>query len=463
MMKDMMRSLNQKMFLLTREEREYVQYTLELEQVLSALEEHLHESNDPAEVVRNALVTACQFYGGDWAGFLDIDMDLNLWTPYMWYNINPNDRTNQLLREFESSEFLYHWVAAMKENRPLMVPDCEAVKDAYPHEYEMYQRLHMHSVIAVSVKPFPTGFLVVRNPSRHLNQSSMLQMLAFVIIKGVSEKQMLDSAKQAWSPEDIANNNDIIINLFGGMEIYTSRGVVRESELKSPKISKMLTYLLLHPTRIVPPREIAETIWPEEASEQANPGQNMKHLIYRLRQHFLLLLDEQIVESTAYGYRLNPKLRIMSDIQQFDKYKEAAYGTASVISKVEFLKKALELYKGPVLASAAGDHWLVPVATHYSLEYLSVANELLKTLAELKDYSGVHYHAVRTLNQVPGNVTAHYWLIYAAYHQGSTEMAKIALREAEQVLTKEEYAELVSQLKKLRDMPFSITPSRAIL
>ena len=343
---NMLKSIQQKMVFLTKEEKEYVQYTLELERVLSAMEEHLHESNDPEEIVQHALVTACQFYGGDWAGFLDIDLDLNIWTPYMWYNTNPHDRTNKLLREFESSDFLYRWVAAMKENRPLIVKDCEAVKDEYPHEYEMYQRLGMKSVIAVSVKPFPTGFLVVRNPTRYQNQSSMLQMIAFVIIKGVSEKQLLDSAKQAWSPEDIKNSNDVIIHLFGEMEIYTSKGVVREGDLKSPKISRLLAYLLMHPKRVIPPREIAETIWPDEALEQDNPGQNMKHLIYRLRQHFALLLDEQIIESTPYGYRLNPKLHFMTDLQQFEKYKEAANSTASIISKVDFLKKALRLYKG---------------------------------------------------------------------------------------------------------------------
>jgi len=105
----------------------------------------------------------------------------------MWYNSKPEDKTTDFLQEFESSEFLYRWVRAMKENKPMIVADCGEVKEVYPHEYEMYRRLGMRSVIAVSVKPFPTGFVVVRNPTRYITHSSMLQMLAFVIIKGVSE------------------------------------------------------------------------------------------------------------------------------------------------------------------------------------------------------------------------------------------------------------------------------------
>ena len=72
---------------------EYIQYTQELEQTLSVLEAHLHESDNPDEIILHALETACDFYNGDWAGFLEIDLELGLWTPYIWFNKNPDDKT----------------------------------------------------------------------------------------------------------------------------------------------------------------------------------------------------------------------------------------------------------------------------------------------------------------------------------------------------------------------------------
>lgn len=150
------------------EEKEYTRYAIEVERTLTKLEARLHNSDDPEEIAKMALKTACEFYQGDWAGLLEVDMDLNIWTPFWWYNPHPNDLTVEALNEFESSEYLYRWVAAMRENHAIVVPDAEAIKDEWPGEYDIYKRLDVRSVIGVPVKPRPVAFLVVRNPQRYI-------------------------------------------------------------------------------------------------------------------------------------------------------------------------------------------------------------------------------------------------------------------------------------------------------
>ena len=435
---------------------EYIQYTQELEQTLSVLEAHLHESDNPDEIILHALETACDFYNGDWAGFLEIDLELGLWTPYIWFNKNPDDKTTIMLNEIESADFLYRWVTAMKNNLPIIVEDREQIKKDFPDEYEMYQRLRIHSVLAVPVKPRPTGFLAVRNPKRYIDRSSMLQMLAFVVLAIANEKKLLDSAKLAWSPENITNETDILFHLFGELEVYTSQGVLHEADLKSPKIIRLLAYMLLGSRRFFTARELAETLRPDEAFDQENPGKNIKTLIYRLRQVFSMISEQDLIESTPYGYRLNPKLNIMTDLQEFDRYLRSAQDTASITGKIDLLKKAVSVYRGNILGSAAGEHWLIPTSSHYNLKYLGAVNELLKTLAELKDYAGVHQYAAQALCIDPGNFRAYFWMIYSMYRQGATEMAKAELRAAEQHLTSEEYSELVQHLKKIKGLPIDI-------
>ena len=435
---------------------EYIQYTQELEQTLSVLEAHLHESDNPDEIILHALETACDFYNGDWAGFLEIDLELGLWTPYIWFNKNPDDKTTIMLNEIESADFLYRWVTAMKNNLPIIVEDREQIKKDFPDEYEMYQRLRIHSVLAVPVKPRPTGFLAVRNPKRYIDRSSMLQMLAFVVLAIANEKKLLDSANHAWSPENITNETDILFHLFGELEVYTSQGVLHEADLKSPKIIRLLAYMLLGSRRFFTARELAETLWPDEAFDQENPGKNIKTLIYRLRQVFSMISEQDLIESTPYGYRLNPKLNIMTDLQEFDRYLRSAQDTASITGKIDLLKKAVSVYRGNILGSAAGEHWLIPTSSHYNLKYLGAVNELLKTLAELKDYAGVHQYAAQALCIDPGNFRAYFWMIYSMYRQGATEMAKAELRAAEQHLTSEEYSELVQHLKKIKGLPIDI-------
>ena len=434
------------------EEKEYTQYAIAVERTLRQLEAHLHTSDDPEEIAMLSLKTACEFYQGDWAGILEVDMDLNIWTPFWWYNTNPDDKTVETLNEFESSEFLYRWVTAMRENHAVIVPDAETIKDEWPGEYNIYKRLSIQSIIGVPVKPRPVAFLVVRNPRRYVERSSMLQMLAFVVLSTVNEKKLMDSAKMALSPKDIKHDKDIVINFFGSMSIYTSKGVLREQDLKAPKCCRVVTYLMLNRKATHPPLEIASALWPNDTSDPDALSSNIRGLIYRFRQAFSLVSDYQLIESTPNGYRLNPELHITTDLQQFDKLWEAAQNATATSRKVELLKQAIDLYTGPVFENACDEHWIINLVNHYSLRYTGVVNELMAKLADAGDYSGIQQYATRALEVEPGNVKVRYWLIYSMYQLGSVEMARSEVERSKSILTSEEYDALVKFLKQGKEL-----------
>lgn len=435
------------------EQQQYIQYAVELEQALRILESGVHESDDPDEIMQSVMKCACEFYQGDWVGFLEVDLDLALWTPTVWYNPNPDDKTTELLQEFESAEFLHRWVVAMHENTPIIIEDIDAVKRDFPAEHRVLERLYVNTVLGVPVKPRPTGFLVVRNPKRYINRSSMLQLLAFVVLASVNDKKLMQSIKLTHSPDNIEHDTDIIINLFGNLEIYTSSGVLRESDLKSPKITRLLAFMLLNRKTTIPPRELAEALWPEEVLESDAPGQNLRALVFRLRQAFSLISEYQLIETAPNGYRFNPKLHIMTDLQMFDKYWDTAQRAVSTSAKVEILKSAMEIYKGDVLVSADAEPWITITARHYNVRYVGIVNELLKTLAEAGDLHNLHKYAAQSIGVEPGNVKAYYWMIYAIFHLGSSEVAESELELAERNLTDEEYDELVRALKEIHVIP----------
>lgn len=84
-------------------------------------------------------------------------------------------------------------------------------------------------------------------------------------------------------------------------------------------------------------------------------------------------------------------------------------------------------------------------------------------MAEVNDYSEIHLYATQSLSIEPGNMRAYYWLIYAMYRMGATEMAKSEVKEAERYLTREEYLELIRYLRQLKGIPFDIKTSKLIL
>lgn len=249
------------------EKEEYIQYAQEFESTLRLLEAQLHESDDSKEIIQNVMKTACEFYQGDWVGFLEVDLEMDMWTPYVWYNPNGDDMTETLLSEVESFEPFSRWLNAMNSNNALFVLSTEDLTDAPPQEMEMYQRLRIKKLLAVPIIPRPTGFFVVRNPQRYINRSSLLQMLGFVLLASINEHKLMQGMKMAISPDNIKRDTDVIIKLFGNLEMCTSGGVLRESELKSPKICRLIAYMVLNRKVTIPAREIVEAIWPEEVLE----------------------------------------------------------------------------------------------------------------------------------------------------------------------------------------------------
>ena len=158
-----------------------IQRAIDFENSINDLEAQLYYRRlSPKEVAQQVLRATCQFYDADWCGLIQVDLDLSLWTPFWWFNTGATDKTTLLTEEYESAEFLDRWVQAVRKGIPMVVLDAEVTKEAYPAEYNLYQRLGIRSVIAVSLEPRPVALLAVRNPKRYIQQTSMLRILAYV-------------------------------------------------------------------------------------------------------------------------------------------------------------------------------------------------------------------------------------------------------------------------------------------
>ena len=434
--------------LLKQYDEEYIRYCIEQEQVVSALEANLHTSDDPKEIAMQTLKTACAFYGGDWAGILEVDLDLDVWTPVWWYNPGVKDHTTQLMREFETAAVMRTWIKSMEQGQSINIPDTSAFKENRPEEYAVYQRLRAQSVIAAPFAPNPMGFLVIRNPSRYTTRASMMNILAYVLHRAMAQQKTLDSAKLSLSPEAIQNDKDIIINFFGDMEICTSQGILREKDFNSPKSSRVVTYLMLNRRAAHPPLAIHSALWQDDNTDPDAIGSNIRGCIYRFRQAFALISKHPLIESTTGGYRINPELNIMTDIDQFERLTKAAQQAVSVSQRVSLLKQAVELYRGPLYKAASDEHWIIGQVNHYRIQYASLVNELLTELAAAKDYTCVHHYAQMSIRIMPGNLRVYYWLIISLCYIGTLDLARQEWMRAKKALTVEEHEALTAMLKQ---------------
>ena len=424
---------------------EYIKYCIEQEQTISKLETCLHTTDDPKEIAMKTLKTACDFYGADWASVVDLDVSLGVWSHGWWHNPDPNITTIQYADEFENLRPMTSWIEALKKSEPIIVLDVNDPSVSVD-ERRVYEKLHAQSVMAFPYGPNPLGFFVLRNPTRYIGRISAMKTLAYVLHRALAQQKTIDRAKMALTPDDINSDTDVIVNLFGDMEICTSAGIWKEQDFKSPKCSRVVAYLLLQRKAAHSALGIADALYPEEDIDPETVNQNIRSYIYRFRRSLEPIFKYQLIEYTANGYRLNPNINVMTDLQKFDRLWEQSQKKLPVSQKTHILKRAIQLYRGTVFETACDDHWLVGIATEYKLKYIGLVNELLSILAKYDDYNGINTFAMQALKLTPENIKAYYWLIYAMYHSGTIELAKSEMQRAKSILTSEEYATLVKYL-----------------
>lgn len=143
---------------------------------MNELEKQLYYRHlPPKEVALRVMEAACKFYAADWCGLIQVDLDLGLWKPYWWHNECSEDKTTALTNEFESSEFLDRWARAVRRGIPMVVSNAETIREKYPDEYSLYQRLGIQSILAIPLEPRSVALIAVRNPKRYICQTSMQQ------------------------------------------------------------------------------------------------------------------------------------------------------------------------------------------------------------------------------------------------------------------------------------------------
>ena len=258
---------------------EYITYCIEQEQKVSWLEAELHTTDDPEEIAKLTLKAVCDFYGADWASIIEVDLNLGVWTHGWWHNANPKVHSIQYSDDYESIKPMQRWVEAMNKSEPIIVPDSSDSSNVSSEEQQIYMKLHVQSVMAVPFGPNPAGFLVLRNITRYMGRTSAMNTFAYVLHRAMAQRDSINKAKMALSPDEIKNKNDVVINFFGDMEIQTMDGIWKESSFNSPKCSKTVAYILLHRKTSHSALAIADALYPEENTDIDTLNKNIRGYI----------------------------------------------------------------------------------------------------------------------------------------------------------------------------------------
>ena len=383
---------------------EYLLYCVEKDRVETVLESTLHETDNPKEIIDVTLKTVCEFYGGDWAGVMDIDMDTCLWRPVCWFRAGgATDRTLYRLSGLEDAEVMPRWLESMHSAMPIVLTDTTEIMESNPAEFALYERLDARAILASPFSPAPTGFLVIRNPSRYLERPEALYIFAYVLHRALAQQNVMEREKIIEAMNPIEPSYDVYISFFRDLEIRTAGGTLTEQIINAPKTIQLVAYLLLKPERAHSPREIFEHLNPGEDFDGNTNA--IRGSIYRFSNMYAKRTGQsaRLIIREGSGYRRNPTLKITTDIEQFDLHLKAAETASGSAERIEELRKAVELYKGPVFMCGRDQLWLNDIVSQYEVRYIKAADALMRELAKQKDYAGVMEYAVRAHELFPGN------------------------------------------------------------
>jgi hypothetical protein len=200
----------------------------------------------------------------------------------------------------------------------------------------------------------------------------------------LDEVERLSATRRPWTgirapePVSLAAQNELPrleVQLFGSFVLHRDGQLVTKASRKVDRARELAALLILNPKGL-PDVEIAELMFPEMAREAGL--HNLQQAAYALRKD---LGSKAAVRYGARTYQLSPQLVLIADVRDFDTALARARG-ATGDALIQSLSKALELYKGPLLADAAW-RWLDAARLDYSTRYVSAALQLADVLAPL--------------------------------------------------------------------------------
>lgn len=428
---------------------------LAMTDMVMSLESEFRRDLDSRQTLDLVVRSTCAFYDGDWCGILNLQKDLDAWTPLHWYNAATDGMTDtEHFYEYEVITQYPQWKKAVEERTNICIRNLDQVAETYPMELKHYYRLQVRSVIAVPFYRGSTGFLVVRNPKRYMDYPTFMMQMVYVISSEIREYHLLQNSHNQLLADQIRNDHDVVINLFGGLEIMTKFGRIPSHEIALHKIAPIISILTLRRGRPLSAMAIDAAL----SQSCSDDSSYIKHQIYRFRQRYNGLFGkEELIISTPGGYMLNDQLHIMTDVEEFDRLQKNLVHINNLSARIHLLERIMHLYKGAMCSNYCTEQWAIGRFAQYEADFLNDMSELLHELDRSEDYLTIRDYAIEALEKSHHNEKMYYWLIVSQIETHKSSLVLTELRAVKKILDPDSYCSLVEHLqKRYSDLPIDV-------
>ncbi len=194
------------------------------------------------------------------------------------------------------------------------------------------------------------------------------------------------------------------VTLFGEMEVSGGGRELREKQMKSTQLVKLLAYLFLNLGRHVSDSELRDVLWDGEIS---NPSGALKNLVYRLRRTLAAVWPDVNFVITSNGeHFINPDLSLDIDILEFRQLIRKYRGQDKE-QGLEDLIRAADLYKGKVVKNLNDLKWERYVQIWYCHQYIELISQICEELIARKRMYDAEMWAINAVMLEPEEEQIH--------------------------------------------------------
>ncbi len=385
-------------------------------------------TQDSERNIQQILKTALFVYGADRAYVVEVDPDIQC-----------------LADLYSCSRFGFHdEIAAVRSIGPegirSFLEAWEAgdafIDDHYEKgtyaEWELYGQLYSTiDTWSYMVIPFQkqTGircFLCVDNVRQFFGNESILHYLSQLIANCMYAERLrasITSARSLYAGFSHIPESMIRIHLFGGLRVSTNAGEQQDSGAFSSQCGTFFVYLMSNRHRIVPARELAEVLWPDELID--NPYAMIKNVAFRTRKMFENICDKPMIVAGNGTYSINRELNLWIDTEQFEEQcKLAKNQNLSHNNRIKACEQAFSLYQGGMLPNFEAETWLMTRICYYQLLYTDMIRGYLVLLGETNDYIKMFNVAAKAMEQENLDSDIHLTLLECLLKNGKKELAR---------------------------------------
>lgn len=360
------------------------------------LYDKLAEIESLDETAMTILDTIMHFHDGDWVGILSVDFNMKLWKLRWWISKAGGPMGKTIFDPIEETEIFSRWEASLRKHEPIIIRDREEIKDTYPDEYYFLKENKLHSVIAIPFYQGSVGCILVRNPARYPDRSEFLALLwrviADLIIKKNYENMVRDAELQEVNEED----NNIQINLLGApnMKVY-GRTITN-----CPVLAwEVIHYLHEKNNGPYNAKDLSNTLRPQRADHKRAP-RTLRDNLSELTEAFDNAYPgkEPLIFSNHTGFWMNSSLKITYDYELFQQHINRAKFSKNIYEKLEHLKNAINLYRGPLFDGKADGPSRFSDGTELNVAFMSTLEEFLRLLLQIECFDVVARYAAKGLS-----------------------------------------------------------------